>query len=90
MRFDDPPEVGDQWVYVALDADTKLIPTFVVGKRSKKVTFDFIHDLAKRISNNPQITTDGFRFYVESNRGKVRNRSGLRAARKAVWGLWSA
>jgi IS1 family transposase len=66
VRFDDSPEVGDQWVYVALDADTKLIPTFVVGKRSKQVTFDFINDLAKRIGNKPQITTDGFRFYVEA------------------------
>src|SRR5271169_6093320 len=36
VREDDPDEFGDQWVYVALDADTKLIPAYYVGKRSSE------------------------------------------------------
>ena len=56
LRADDSPEMGDQWVFVALDADTKLIPTFAVGKRTKQTTITFVNDLAKRIGNRPQIT----------------------------------
>ncbi len=66
VRSDDSPEMGDQWVFVALDADTKLIPSFVVGKRTKQTTMAFVGDVAKRITNRPQLTTDGFRFYVEA------------------------
>lgn len=66
VRSDDSPEMGDQWVFVALDADTKLIPSFVVGKRTKQTTIAFVKDVAKRITNRPQVTTDGFRFYVDA------------------------
>jgi len=66
VRTDDAPELGDQWVFVALDADSKLIPSYVVGKRTKQTTMTFVQDLVKRIGNRPQITTDGFRFYVEA------------------------
>src|SRR5439155_13086992 len=59
-------EVGDQWVFVAIDAETKLIPSFVVGKRSKGTTEILINDLAQRLTNRVQITTDGFRFYVNA------------------------
>src|SRR5579872_1810759 len=66
VRSNDSPEMGDQWVFIALDADTKLIPSFVVGKRTKQTTMTFVNDVAKRITNRPQMTTDGFRFYVEA------------------------
>lgn len=66
VRPEDSPEIGDQWVFVALDADTKLIPSFIVGKRTKQTTLTFAKDIAKRITNRPQMTTDGFRFYVEA------------------------
>lgn len=62
----DPVEFGDQWVFVAMDADTKLIPSHMVGKRNAITTRDFVCDLMLRLDNRPQITTDGFRFYVDA------------------------
>jgi len=66
VRKADPAEFGDQWVFVALDAETKLVPSFCIGKRSAGTTAAFIDDLSQRIENRPQITTDGFRFYVNA------------------------
>jgi IS1 family transposase len=66
VRESDPVEFGDQWVFVAMDADTKLIPSFTVGKRTAVTTRDFVYDLMMRLNNRPQITTDGFRFYVDA------------------------
>src|SRR5262249_24118904 len=58
VRADDPAEFGDQWVFVAMDADTKLIPSFMVGKRTAGTTRDLVFDLMMRLNNRPQITTD--------------------------------
>lgn len=63
---DDSPEVGDAWVFVALDSDTKLIPSFTGGKRSAATTNAFVGDLAHRMANRIQLTTDGFRFYIDA------------------------
>jgi IS1 family transposase len=63
VEHDDSPEVGDQWVFVAMDADTKLVPTFTVGKRTEETTWYFVNDLADRLSTRIQLTTDGFVFY---------------------------
>jgi IS1 family transposase len=66
VRKADPADFGDQWVFVALDAETKLVPSFCIGKRSAATTATFIDDLSQRIENRAQITTDGFRFYVNA------------------------
>jgi len=66
LRADDPQEFGDAWVFVALDADSKLIPTFAVGKRDVATTDAFIGDLKQRLAKRVQLTTDGFRFYVDA------------------------
>jgi hypothetical protein len=63
VRKDDPSEFGDQWIYVALDADSKLIPAFYVGKRSSINTQLFIRDLHTRMARRVQLTTDAFIFY---------------------------
>ena len=63
VRKGDPAEFGDQWVFVALDADTKLIPVFLVGKRSSVNTQAFIFDLYRRTANRIQLTTDAYIFY---------------------------
>jgi transposase-like protein/IS1 family transposase len=63
VRKDDPAECGDQWVFVAIDAETKLIPSFAVGKRSRDTTNKFMADLEQRITDRCQLTTDGFHFY---------------------------
>ena len=62
----DNPELGDVWTFCALDAETKLIPSFKVGKRTAQVTQEFVKDVASRIKNRPQISTDGFRKYVDA------------------------
>jgi transposase-like protein/IS1 family transposase len=66
VRKADPAEFGDQWVFVAIDAETKLVPSFAIGKRTASTTHDFIQDLSERVTNRIQITTDGFRFYVNA------------------------
>ena len=66
MRPDDNPELGDCWTFVALDADTKLIPAFRVGKRTAANTQAFVKDVASRITNRPQVSTDGFRKYIDA------------------------
>jgi IS1 family transposase len=59
-------DLGDVWTWVAIDSDTKLIVTWLMGKRTRDEAFQFVGDLAARISSeNVQITTDGFGAYVE-------------------------
>jgi IS1 family transposase len=61
---DDPFQVGDFWVWVALDSDTKLIPTYAVGKRDLPTAMAFVADLADRLASRVQISSDGLRAYV--------------------------
>jgi IS1 family transposase len=63
IREGDSVELGDQWVFVAMDAETKLVPVYTVGKRTEETTWYFINELAERIANRIQLTTDGFHFY---------------------------
>lgn len=65
VREDDPAEFGDAWVFVALDEETKLIPTFTVGKRSRETTYEFLSALQNSLAEEKrfQLTTDGFAFY---------------------------
>ena len=62
----DPYEVGDTWTYVALDAETKLVPSYLVGKRGAHETRLFVEDLASRLKHRVQISTDGLKLYVEA------------------------
>jgi IS1 family transposase len=61
---DNPMEVGDQYVFVSMDSESKLIPSFFVGKRSAASAWYFVQDLKTRLSNRVQLTTDGFRPYL--------------------------
>jgi IS1 family transposase len=63
---DDVSRVGDMWTYVAIDATSKLIPSFLVGKRDAQNTNAFVSDVAARMRNRVQISTDGLRMYVEA------------------------
>lgn len=54
---------GDVWTYIALDAETKLIPSFVVGKRDMYHTRVFMEDLAGRLSHRIQLSTDAMHAY---------------------------
>lgn len=57
---------GDCWTWTALDADTKLMISFRLGDRTLGTAYDFMHDLAERLTNRIQLTTDGHRFYLEA------------------------
>lgn len=57
---------GDVWTWVAIDAGTKLVPSFLVGKRDLQSARMFIDDLAGRLANRIQLTTDGLRVYVNA------------------------
>lgn len=60
------PERGDQYVFVALDAESKLIPTFRVGKRDGQTALAFMEELRRRLAENGriQLTTDGLNAYI--------------------------
>jgi IS1 family transposase len=67
MRPDDDPQFGNVWTYCAIDADTKLVPTFRVSKdRDVRTTTAFMLDVAARMKNRVQISTDGLKAYVEA------------------------
>jgi IS1 family transposase len=58
--------VGDVWTWTAIDADSKLIPCWHVGERNGMAAYQFMHDLASRLANRVQLTTDGFRPYLQA------------------------
>jgi IS1 family transposase len=60
------PDAGDIWLWVAVDADTKLVPSWQLGQRDLATATEFVSDLASRLSNRAQITTDGHRPYLEA------------------------
>jgi len=55
---------GDVWTWTAIDADTKLVPSFMVGNRDLQTARIFIDDLKNRLANRVQLTTDGLRAYL--------------------------
>src|SRR5580700_3906695 len=57
---------GDVWTFIALDADTKLIPSFVVGKRDAYHAKAFMSDLAGRVKNRVQISSDALKAYEDA------------------------
>ncbi len=63
---DDPRRVGDMWTFVAIDADTKVVPTYRVGKRDLYTATEFMKDLSSRVANRVQISSDALRAYIEA------------------------
>jgi IS1 family transposase len=57
---------GDAWVWVAIDAQTKLVPNWLVGKRDAGCATQFIQDLAGRLAHRVQLTTDGLKIYLDA------------------------
>ena len=57
-------KAGDVWTWIAIDADTKLVPSFHVGPRDTGAAITFMTDLAGRLSHRVQLTTDGFHPYL--------------------------
>lgn len=61
-----PAEAGDTWTWTALDADSKLIVSWLVGGRDSEYAMAFMDDLRGRLANRVQLTTDGHRSYLEA------------------------
>jgi IS1 family transposase len=57
---------GDVWTWVAMDADTKIVPCWFVGQRDAGCAYHFIHDLAGRLASRVQLTTDGNKAYLSA------------------------
>lgn len=66
VTVDDDPQYGDVWTFCAVDAETKLVPVFRVGKRDRLTANAFVLDVASRMKNRVQISTDALRAYVEA------------------------
>lgn len=64
--WEDHSRVGDQWTFVALDADTKLVPVHRVGKRDLPTARAFMADLAGRLDNRVQLSSDALAAYVDA------------------------
>ena len=64
-----PEGAGDTWTWTALDADTKFIASWFVGGRDGECAKWFIDDLATRLANRVQLTSDGHRAYLEAVEG---------------------
>jgi IS1 family transposase len=62
----DDPTLGNVWTFCAVDAETKLVPAFKVGNRDAATATAFMQDVAGRMRNRVQISTDGLRAYVEA------------------------
>jgi IS1 family transposase len=64
---------GDVWTWVAIDAETKLVPSFHIGSRDAEDAFALMRDLAKRLRYRVQLTTDGHKSYLAAVRGAFRD-----------------
>lgn len=60
---------GNVWTFTAIDADTKLVPAWLVGLRDSDYAIAFVNDLKDRLANRVQITTDGHRIYLDAVEG---------------------
>ncbi|MEQ9635832.1 MAG: IS1 family transposase [Devosia marina] len=64
-----PEGAGDTWTWTAIDADTKLAVSWLVGGRDAEYAIAFMDDVAARLSHRVQITTDGHRAYLDAVEG---------------------
>ncbi|MCC7253224.1 MAG: DDE-type integrase/transposase/recombinase [Hyphomicrobium sp.] len=58
--------MGDAWKWTAIDADAKLVASWVIGPRDGGIAYDFIQDLAGRLASRVQLPTDGHKAYLEA------------------------
>ena len=64
-----PADAGDIWTWTAIDADSKLIVSYLVGDRSGQAAIELMDDLRSRLVNRVQLSTDGHRAYLEAVEG---------------------
>ena len=61
-----PDGAGDTWTWTAIDADSKLVVSWLVGPRDAGSAFTFVSDLADRLATRVQLTSDGLRLYLDA------------------------
>ena len=66
LRPDDDPTLGDVWTFCAIDSDTKIVPSFKVGKRDSATANAFVADVASRMAGRVQISADALGAYVNA------------------------
>lgn len=66
VTAEDDPTLGDVWTFCAIDPETKLVPSFRVGKRNSATANAFVADVKARMANRVQISSDALREYVEA------------------------
>ena len=66
VKMGDSMEVGSVWTWCAIDADTKLVPAFTVGQRNRATATAFTENVASRLANRVQLSTDGYASYAEA------------------------
>ncbi|MEO8129175.1 MAG: IS1 family transposase [Bryobacteraceae bacterium] len=71
--LEDGGYAGDVWTWIAIDADTKLVPCWTIGQRDANAAREFIGDLASRLANRVQLTTDGHKPYLNAAAGAFGN-----------------
>jgi IS1 family transposase len=64
--WEDKSRVGDQWTFVAIDADSKIVPAYRIGKRDLATARLFMNDLADRLDNRVQLSSDALAAYVDA------------------------
>jgi IS1 family transposase len=64
-----PADAGDIWTWTGIDADSKLIVSYLVGDRSGQAAIELMDDLRSRLSNRVQLTADGHKSYLEAVEG---------------------
>ena len=64
-----PDVAGDVWTWTAIDADSKLIVSYMVGTRDAEAATEFMHDVAYRLATRVQLTTDGHGPYLQAVEG---------------------
>jgi IS1 family transposase len=66
VKPEDDSAIGSVWTFCAIDADSKLVPAFRVGKRDAATANAFLEDVAERMTGRVQISTDGLKAYEEA------------------------
>jgi IS1 family transposase len=59
-------QAGDVWTWTAIDADSKLLVSYLLGNRDAGCAYDFMSDVADRLTNRVQLTTDGHGSYLQA------------------------
>ena len=68
MRFSQNAHYGSVWTFVAVDADTKIVPCYRVGKRDSETANAFLNDLSLRLADRIQLSSDGLPAYFDAVR----------------------